>query len=72
MRLSPGVKMAELDKKMNAVLVVPQGSAGIKKSFIDFLWNQRLGAYLATTISWASPPADKKTQLGVMVSPGSC
>lgn len=65
--------MGQLDRDMNAVLIVPQGGAPIQKPFIDFLWEKYLGAYLAD-LAWASPPSDKssKTSLGLRISPGSC
>ena len=64
--------MAQLDK-MDAMLIVPQGSSPIKDPFIDFLWSRDLGAYLAD-LAWAAPPPDKssKTSLGLRISPGSC
>jgi hypothetical protein len=53
------------------VLIVPQGQKPLHDNFVNFLWDQRLAAFLAKP-AWAKEPESGETGLGIRVAPGTC
>jgi hypothetical protein len=52
------------------LLIVPQGERPLPDSFVDFLWNQEIGAFLVKP-DWVSQPESGETGLGIRVAPGT-
>ena len=52
------------------LLIVSQGLRPIPESFTNFLWDNKLGAFLAKP-TWAGEQESGATGLGVRVAPGS-
>jgi hypothetical protein len=61
--------MAE-SAKTPGLMIVPQGSRSIPESFIQFLVENELGAFLAKP-AWAREKESGETGLGLRVAPGS-
>ena len=57
--------------KLGGVLVVPQGTRPLPESFINFLWDQEVLAFLVKP-DWVKMPESGETGLGLRVAPGSC
>lgn len=56
--------------KPPGLLIVPQGSHPVPESFIQFLVENELGAFLAKP-AWAGEQESGSTAYGVRVAPGS-
>ena len=56
--------------RLPGLLIVSQGLHPIPKSFVEFLWKNELGAFLAKP-SWAGEQESGETGLGLRVAPGS-
>lgn len=56
----------------DAMLVVPNGTHPLQESFITFLWDRELAAYLVRN-PWVPKLEERgSTALGVLVRPGNC
>lgn len=56
--------------KPPGLMIVPQGQLPVPESFVSFLWDHHLGAFLAKP-SFAGEQMSGETGLGVRVAPGS-
>lgn len=63
--------MTETANEKPGFLIVPQGIRPLPDSFINFLWDQEIGAFLVKP-EWVGQPESGETGLGVRVAPGSC
>jgi hypothetical protein len=52
------------------MLIVPHGTKELHDSFISFLWDRELAAFLVHN-EWVKQPESGDTGLGLRVSPGS-
>ena len=57
--------------KPPGLMIVPQGNRPVPESFTEFLWENKLGAFLAKP-AWAGEAESGATAYGVRVAPGSC
>jgi len=62
--------MAEITREGAGLLIVPQGMRPIPDSFINFLWDQEIGAFLVKP-EWVGMPESGETGLGLLIAPGS-
>ena len=62
--------MAETARAVS-LLIVPQGARPIPDSFLNFLWDHEVKAFLVKP-EWVGEPESGTTGMGVRVSPGSC
>lgn len=52
------------------ILIVPQGTKPLPESFVAFIWENGVSAFLAKP-TWAGEQESGETGLGVRVAPGS-
>jgi hypothetical protein len=58
--------------RVEGMLVVPQGIRPLQESFINFLWDRELAAFLVRN-PWVAKLEERGcTALGVQVHPGTC
>lgn len=62
--------MAEIAHAGAPLLIVPQGVRPLPGSFINFLWDQEIAAFLVKP-DWVSEAESGSTALGLRVAPGS-
>jgi hypothetical protein len=52
-------------------LVVPQGNKPLPDSFLNFLWDREIAAFLVKN-SFISQQQSGQTELGLSIAPGTC
>ena len=53
------------------LMIVPQGNLPVPESFINFLLDNDLGAFLAKP-TWTKEKESGATGFGIRIAPGSC
>jgi hypothetical protein len=62
--------VAEIVHAGAPVLIVPMGCKPMAGSFVNFLWDQEITAFLVKP-EWVGQPESGETGLGLRVAPGS-